>query len=112
MRFKIIPEDDTTVIFSLDGDFTSTDTAELKQRVEQMMDQTGYQHLIIDLSKVTFLESASLGALNVACRKATKQNKRLSLQDPSDKVVSLLQITGLNRVFQTIITPEGRQRIR
>lgn len=109
MKFKILPEDDNTLVFSLDGDFTSSDTTELKQRVEMMMDQTGYQHLIIDLSKVTFLESASLGALNVACRKAAKLNKRLSLRDPSDKVISLLQITGLNRVFHTITTPGGRQ---
>lgn len=110
MKFKVLPEDDNTVAFVLDGDFTSADTAELKQRVEQMMDQTGYQHLIIDLSKVSFLESASLGALNVACRKALKQKKSLTLRDPSTKVISLLQITGLNRVFKTVNSAGGPPR--
>ena len=107
MQIRMMPEEGDAIAFFLKGDFNSEDAVKLKMQVLQVMEQTGYKHLILDMEEVSFLESASLSVLTHAVREATKMGKKLSLRHPSAKVVSLLQITGLNRMFAVSKPAQG-----
>jgi anti-sigma B factor antagonist len=54
--------------------------------------------LVIDLSRVTLIDSAGLGALITLRNRASRSNRRIGLICP-DRLRRLFQITGLRRAF-------------
>lgn len=54
--------------------------------------------VVIDLAAVDYIDSSGIGAL-VSLRKRLPGDSALRLADPSDFVLKILQITGLDRVF-------------
>jgi anti-anti-sigma factor len=58
------------------------------------------EHMIIDLSRVTFFGAAGLRALLSAAQ--TQPNGRLVLRSPSRAVARLLAVTGVAERFDTI----------
>ena len=69
------------------------------------------RRIVIDLSKVSYMDSSGLGAL-VACRRtAAAQDIPLVLLKPGGKVRDLLQLTGLGELFR-IFQDEGEALAR
>ncbi len=63
---------------------------------------TGPQKNIeIDLSQTTFLDSCGLGALVALHKTASSRQGRLRLLDPQPQVRQLLELTQLDRIFET-----------
>ena len=58
----------------------------------------GHQHLVIDLSRVKFVDSTGLGAL-VRCLKELGSQGQLVLYGVGELVRSLLQMTRLDKIF-------------
>ena len=56
--------------------------------------------MIVDLSRITFLDSSGLGVLALAYRTATQSDTRL-LVVVSEPVGKLLRLTGLDTVLET-----------
>jgi anti-sigma B factor antagonist len=69
---------------------------------------TDATRLVIDLAKVTFMDSTGLGALVSIRNAATGLSKGLSLRDVPERIVKLLTLTGLDKVF----TIEPADRIK
>ena len=59
----------------------------------------GDHRLIVDLTKVDFLDSTGLGALIGAQRRAKEYNGEVRLVVTEGQIVRLLRITGLLKVF-------------
>jgi anti-sigma B factor antagonist len=64
--------------------------------------------LVIDLSDVTFMDSAGLGALVTMGNAAGSLSKELSLRGVPERVGKLLAITGLDAVFSVEPVNGGR----
>ena len=61
----------------------------------------GKQHILLNLQKVSYMDSAGIGEL-VACYKRAKEKEgTVKLLNPSGKVYDLLQLTKLEEVFDT-----------
>jgi anti-sigma B factor antagonist len=60
---------------------------------------SGQVNLTIDLSGVDFIDSTGLGALIGARRRVHAFNGSLCLREPSEQVMKVFAVTGLNRVF-------------
>ncbi|HEV7654597.1 MAG TPA: STAS domain-containing protein [Mycobacteriales bacterium] len=61
---------------------------------------TGAASVVIDLAAVTYLDSSGLSVLVSAHQRARAQGSTLCLCNPSERVRSLLRITGLDTVLQ------------
>jgi anti-sigma B factor antagonist len=59
----------------------------------------GDVHLVVDLSKVDFIESTGLGALIGARRRAHTLRGSLSLVCTEEQMLKIFRITGLDKVF-------------
>jgi anti-sigma B factor antagonist len=66
----------------------------------------GDHRLIVDLSKVDFLDSTGLGALIGAQRRAKEYDGEVRLVVKEGQIVRLLRITGLLKVFGVFPTLE------
>ena len=67
---------------------------DLRRLLEQLREQ-GMQHLIVDLSKVTFVDSAALGLLVAEHRRSGP----LHIVVEDSELLKLLRITGLDGIF-------------
>lgn len=85
---------DTNISGLLKGEFT------LLLKVE------GINKLIIDLSEVETCDSSGLSALLVANRTLNTSNGSIRLVAPSEKVLTLIKITQLDRVLRVCDTVE------
>ena len=70
------------------------------ERVTELL-EGGHQKLLLNLEKVSYMDSAGIGEL-VACYKRAKEKEgTVKLLNPSGKVYDLLQLTKLEEVFET-----------
>jgi len=71
----------------------------LREAVSDLF-ETGTRNIIIDLGKVTFIDSFGIGQLIGCFVTVTNQGGLLKLCDLSSRMSSILQITKLNTVFE------------
>ncbi len=76
------------------GEVDSTTAPHVQERIEQLLDD-GAREVTIDLTAVTFLDSAGLCALATMHRRASADGVRLRVLAASRAVVRPMQITGL-----------------
>ena len=75
-------------------------SAQLKQLVLKTLEE-GCPALVIDLSEVQFVDSSGLGALLSGYKNANLRRSGFALAGLRRNVGSLLELTGLNRLFET-----------
>jgi anti-sigma B factor antagonist len=80
------------VAFESDGFF--------KDRVTTLV-RTGRRDLLLDMSRVTYIDSGGVGALVGTLLHVLRRGGRLKLLAPSARVARVLAITGLHEVFET-----------
>ncbi|MDH3591123.1 MAG: STAS domain-containing protein [Planctomycetota bacterium] len=72
----------------------------LRNEFQSLIDE-GNRNVLLNLEKVSYMDSAGIGEL-VACYKRAKEaNGMVKLLNPSGKVYDLLQLTKLEDVFDT-----------
>lgn len=70
----------------------------------------GRVDVLVDLDETTFFDSLGFGALVAARRKAQVFNGSLGIVCSNARMLSLFEITGLDRVFTITPTVEGQAR--
>jgi anti-sigma B factor antagonist len=71
----------------------------------ELIDQ-GHRHLVIDLSQVTFCDSAGLNALINIWNTASRAGGSMTLSAVPDKLQRILALTGLDTALTTYSTTE------
>jgi anti-sigma B factor antagonist len=83
------------VIAAIIGDIDMTTVAELRKRLFGLAD--GGQPLIVDLNRVTFIDSAGLGVLIGAARRAAAHGASVHAVCSRPPTRKLLWLTGVDR---------------
>jgi anti-sigma B factor antagonist len=79
----------------------------LRDRLNEVVG-SGQQHLVVDLTKVDFLDSTGLGVLVGAYRRLDRTGGSLVLVCPHEKLLKIFRIAGLESVFKIYRTvPEA-----
>lgn len=81
------------------------ETASLHEKVKSLMSD-GIKKMVIDLSKVKWMNSSGLGVLMSCWGSLRKEGGNLKLANVSEKIDSLLMITQLVQFFETYETVE------
>ncbi|MEI7658670.1 MAG: STAS domain-containing protein [Phycisphaerae bacterium] len=90
--------DDITVCELADEPALSEELSGLASLIEQAPERAA--HVVLDFSQVSYVNSSNLGQL-LSLRKALDAHKRtVVLGAVSEQVMSVLRITGLQRVFR------------
>jgi anti-sigma B factor antagonist len=82
------------IVVTAAGEIDSTSAPVLRQHLETLLDGD-VRELIVDLGRVSFLDSAGLCVLATAHRRAVRQDVRMRVLASSRAVIRPLQITGL-----------------
>ena len=95
MQFQL---DNNSSLVSMSGEFTFTDHAQFKTLVTRLF-ETKDAPVVIDLSKLEFIDSAGLGMLLLARDEAKKTNRALILRGPSGQVKRMFGVTKFDTLF-------------
>jgi anti-anti-sigma factor len=83
---------------AVSGEFTFTDHGPFKQMITEMFAAKG-KAIVIDLSKLEFIDSAGLGMLLLARDEAKKVNRELVLKRPGGQVKRMFGVTKFDQLF-------------
>jgi anti-sigma B factor antagonist len=98
LTIAIVPDDDH-VTLRLTGEIDMSTAQSVREAALQAMRQHD-RTLQIDLSGVTFIDSTGLEVLLATRRRATVSGGQLQLIDPTHAVLRVLEVTGVDRLFQ------------
>jgi anti-anti-sigma factor len=93
------------VIAAVTGDMDMSTVAGLRERLFALAD--GGQPLIVDLNRVTFIDSAGLGVLVGAARRAGVHGGSLQAVCSRPQTRKLLWLTGVDRRIPLTATVDG-----
>ena len=93
---------DNVAIITVTGDITLSKGGDvlLQDKVQSLLHQ-GYTNLLIDLSGVSYVDSAGLGELVQTYVTAKNRGGRLRLLNPTKRLKDLLVVTKLLTVFES-----------
>jgi anti-anti-sigma factor len=98
MQFQL---DSDAAIVRLSGEFTFTDHAEFRSIVGSLFDGKS-SPVVIDLSKLEFIDSAGLGMLLLARDEASKASRSLVLRGPAGQVKRMFGVTKFDALFDVV----------
>lgn len=85
-------------VLALEGEIDLYTAPKLKEQISTLVGRERAQ-IVVDLSRVNFLDSTGLGVLIGGLKRAREKGGELALAGPSDPVRKVLSITGLDKVF-------------
>ena len=93
---------DGTLRVELRGEvaFATADT--LRESIRDAVDRARPALVLMDLSKVTFMDSSGMHILAAADARARRSDTRLVIAHPTPSVRRLLELTGMNEVLQIV----------
>ena len=89
---------------ALDAETSKTFRKELKEQLE------GHKHVVLDLSKVVFVDSSGLGALIACLRQVSAAGGDLKLCGLSKQVRALFELVRMHRLFSIYNTRDEAMR--
>jgi anti-sigma B factor antagonist len=88
------PVDDHTQVVQPHGEIDMHTAPKLGRRLLGLLDE-GKIRLVVDLSRVTFMDSTGIGVILNALRRATGRDGGLVLVCPTERVLRPFEVTGL-----------------
>jgi anti-sigma B factor antagonist len=90
---------DTVTVLDLSGRLVLGDGAEHLKQTAEALTARGCRHIILNLTDVSYVDSAGLGALLAVFFETKKHGGAVKLQQPSKRLHDLLAMARLTTVF-------------
>ena len=94
MEVKLVDREGVAV-FQVEGEINISTSPDFKKNFEKLPSPK----IIVDLEKVSYVDSSGLATLVEILKKSKAQGVQLALSGMSDKVKSLFEITKLDKLF-------------
>lgn len=105
MRVNSHTPEDTTCLMHIEGEVDVYTAPQLKQDIVEIAER-GVKHLIINLSKVEYLDSTGLGVLIGGLKRLREGEGNLVLVGPGMRILRIFEITGLDKIFDIYPTED------
>jgi len=86
-------------LFEVIGRVDSTNAGELGAALDKTVDE-GRSNLVLDLSNVEYMSSAGLREMVRVLKRVKRGGGDLRLANPSDRVKEVLELAGLDTIFE------------
>ncbi len=103
MEFK---EMDDKLVITVKGDIDAYHSADFKKEVKEKMANFNGMKVVLDLSSVSYIDSAGLGSLVAILKDARNAGKSFALAALKPNVKRIFEMTRLDKVFRIVDTPE------
>ena len=83
----------------MEGEVDVYTAPQLKQQLVRLL-ESGTKELVVDLTKVEYLDSTALGVLIGGLRRMRERDGNMVLVCPSPRILRVFEITGLDKIFE------------
>ena len=97
-----VSEKEGVSVYEVSGEINIGTSPELRKYFDKQVSKK----IVVDLAKVTYVDSSGLATLVEILKKTKSQSGSLGLSGMSDKVRSLFEITKLDKLFQLFPTQQ------
>ncbi|HOQ09115.1 MAG TPA: anti-sigma F factor antagonist [Syntrophomonadaceae bacterium] len=87
-----------TLVVRITGELDMLVTDQLRQAIDQRLDTAGIRTLVLNLEKVTFIDSSGLGVIIGRYKKVRAQQGRMYIVGASPSVEKILHFSGINKL--------------
>lgn len=105
MRVDVHRASDGKGIITAEGEIDLGGAPRLREALSDVL-AAGCTRLVMDLRKVTFIDSTGLGVIVGAGKKAAGLDGALRIVCDDKRMLRLLSLTGISRSFTVTATPE------
>lgn len=105
MDLRVEASQPGTAVVRLDGRLDLVSAGEAKQRMVETV-EGGQRRLVVDMGNVDFVDSSGLGAIIGALKAARQAGGDLRIARPTSQLLSILELTMLDRVLRPYETIE------
>ena len=91
-------EGDSATIVAVEGEIDVYTAPKLRDKITELVGE-GVYHIIIDMEGVEFLDSTGLGVLVGGLKRVRSHDGDLALVCTQRRILKVLEITGLTKVF-------------
>lgn len=99
MEFNVENADDSTAVIRVIGRLNMVAAPRLRELVATTVTD-GRTRVVIDLADTEFIDSSGLGALIAGLKAARSAGGDLRIARPTAQVITVLELTNLNRVLR------------
>lgn len=85
-------------VIELEGEVDVYTAPQLKQQMISLL-EGGSRRMVVDLTKVEYLDSTALGVLIGGLKRMREQDGNMVLVCPSPRIRRVFEITGLDKIF-------------
>lgn len=106
---KVIVRDDKKTkyrIIDIEGEVDVYTSMDLKKALNKLIDE-GQLQLIINLDKVSYMDSSGLGTLVAVLKKIKKENGALKIINLSPSIKKIFELTRLTKFFEIFENEEN-----
>jgi len=97
-------------ILRLEGYVDAHTFTEFEEELTKLV-EGGHYNLLLDLEKLTYINSTGLGLLMATFRQVRQHNGDLVIAKMSDKITNIFNLLGFSRLISTYATePEAMQK--
>ena len=93
-------------ILRLEGYVDAHTFAEFEEELTRLTDKEKQYHLLLDLEKLTYINSTGLGLLMATFRQVRQHGGDLVIAKMSDKITNIFNLLGFSRLIRTFPTEE------
>jgi anti-sigma B factor antagonist len=100
LQFALVEEllDEQTVLIVVEGELELTTAPRFKQALVKAVEE-GKRAIVVDLSRLTFIDSTALGVM-VAAQRRMHEDQRLAIVCTHPQVLNVFEITGITESFR------------
>lgn len=95
-----IQSDPQANVLRMEGTFTFDAHAEFKTASLGLLEARGGHDVILDLARVTYMDSAALGMLLLLRERADAKGVKVVLHQPSPTVLNILRVVQFGKLFE------------
>ena len=85
-------------VIDIRGELDVYTAPQLREQLASLFDQ-GARHVVVEMGQMDFIDSTGLSVLVAALKRLRENEGDLTLRSPKANALKILEITGLNRVF-------------
>lgn len=89
--------DEKDLSLKIIGFFDCTEIVDYDKFIDEELPQYDYSRLVVDLSKLEFIDSMGMGRLIILKKKMLKDEKEMKISNVSDDIKSIFKIAELSQ---------------
>lgn len=99
MNVKFNKEGNTLIVF-IEGEIDHHTSRDAKERIDSKFLMEPVKNMIIDLSRVSFMDSAGIGLILGRISKVSSVGGKLTIRKPRPEIIKILKMSNVGSVIQ------------